>query len=551
MDASQVTEQIDTCVITASMHKDQTDEPDSARVYWDSIKKLNSIARMPLYPAFLRAKAMFKLQSVDPEIANESLLTLLDSLDLSDGDILENHIEVVRRIVSQPTFTSDQRVLCAVSCFNSDMIDCCYDFFSILIEDMSVTLMDRVECAKYLFYTEVEEHQQLAQKCLLEIVDDTSLSSSYRYESIASFIGMTGIAAKYRTTRLDVYGDETFVYPLQQRFFANEKNDTRERLLSGQHLLQMDLARDQWPEVERALLAVASGETDPMGLVPPPETADTTKWLREAIHNIRADAADMIMRLGKSEETRAQAAELIGQLGTEDVSSAIESNFYSNKQNVHLINETSSYIERMVVSSKGNVPKFDEAHNAVTDLINANDALTYAQRIHAFKSMNRISVDTARFTKYSMTQALIFCYVWQKVRDHEYAIDLKERLIQELIDMTDTCSSGHVARLVNIFSAYEESSITISLEQQLRANVSARMWALIKAEPEERRAQLSEGAYPSEDMTDERRAYLAYVDAHADTLRDELSREFVDMGFMPSRSFNELFNGEIERLKVA
>lgn len=550
MDAAQITEQIDTCTITASLHRETREESDSGKVYWEAVKKLNDIARSPFYESFMRSKALFKLHSVDPEMALERLWSLLDSLDLSDGAILENSVDVVRRIVKQYAFTSDQRFLCAVSCFNSDMIDCCFEFFSVLIQDVTMTIQDRVECAKYLFYTEVEDYVKLAQECMLSIVDDLTLPSLYRYESIAAFIGTTGIAAKYRTTLLAVYGSDEFVYPLQERFFLNDKNDTRERLLSGQHLLQLDLATEHWPVVEQILLNVASGQISPIGLVPPPCTRDNEKWLREAIHNTRADAADMIMRLGKSEQSRSQAAEIIGKLGTEDDKTAIGSNFYSNKQNVHLISETSTYIEKMVVQATGNVPKFNQVQDAITDLINSTDTLSYAQCIHAFKSLNRVSVDTARFTKYNMTQSLILCYVWHKIINHEHSSELKNRLVEELIDMADTCSSGHVTRFANIFSLYEDSGVTISLEQQLRANVGARMWTLIKAEPDERKALLSEGAYPSEEMTPERKSYIDFIDAHTEELRNELSREFVDMGFMSRHTFGDLFNGEIQRLKT-
>ena len=49
-------------------------------------------------------------------------------------------------------------------------------------------------------------------------------------------------------------------------------------------------------------------------------------------------------------------------------------------------------------------------------------------------------------------------------------------MVEELIDMANTCSSGHSSRLVNVLAGYTDLKITISYEDQIIANLQARLF---------------------------------------------------------------------------
>lgn len=501
--------------------KNETDDKKK----WSHIIKLTNMAKSPLIDDDIRFKALYEVYAYDPEMGVETLISIRDFLDLSDKDMQESHIDVLRRVINYPLFPSSQRYLCALSCWNSDLIQCCYEFFNSLMNDESMLIMDRVECSKFLYYTQNPEYLENALIFLKKIVSDVSLDSKFRYETICCFIGDTGIAAKYNTNRLAVYGDDEFVYPLQHLFFFRSQNNIRYRLLSGQYLLQISKNQD---EVQRELLHIAQNYDD------------------EDSHNVRADAADILLRMATTSEIRESCGKIIAQLGNEDNKNALQQNIYSNKQNIHLISNVEQYIEKLVVdTSLGKTPDFDTVYSQVTNLINNID-ITYAQRIHAFKSLNRVSIDSAKFTKFKLTQARIFCYVWQKIITHPKCDVLKIRLIEELIDMSDTCSTGHCSRFVNVFSHYEDESIMITLESQLKANIDARFNTLIKNINEvEKRENIICGMTPDDECRNE---YIDFITEHSQEVKNELYKEFVSDGYMSKQKFERLFQEEISRI---
>jgi hypothetical protein len=59
-----------------------------------------------------------------------------------------------------------------------------------------------------------------------------------------------------------------------------------------------------------------------------------------------------------------------------------------------------------------------------------------------------------------------------------------KRLCEELCDMADTCTTGHIGRLVNIFSGYDVT-VTIPVEEEVKSCVYARLTRIIGDKPEE------------------------------------------------------------------
>jgi hypothetical protein len=45
--------------------------------------------------------------------------------------------------------------------------------------------------------------------------------------------------------------------------------------------------------------------------------------------------------------------------------------------------------------------------------------------------------------------------IWQIIKEHEYRETLTQRIFEELIEMSGSCSSGHISRLVNVLSGFE------------------------------------------------------------------------------------------------
>ena len=65
--------------------------------------------------------------------------------------------------------------------------------------------------------------------------------------------------------------------------------------------------------------------------------------------------------------------------------------------------------------------------------------------------------------------------LWSYIYSNENKSEMQKRLLQELEDMAGTCSSGFISRLVNTISGFGELSISISFEDQIVSNFSARL----------------------------------------------------------------------------
>lgn len=504
--------------------------------YWENIKKLMSWCKDPNLPFYIRSKTLFNLYSFDKEIAIEILISIRDMIDFSSGSVLDNHRKVLEKVIIQPIFESEQRYQTCLSFYNSGFIEYCYEYFTELMKDEAVLMEFRVECCKFLFYSQLECHVKSSLYFLKEVIQDVMLSSKFRYETIACFITTTGVSTRYNVDNLQIEYDEEYVYPLQSIFFFEKRNNIRERLLSGQHILQMEYPDEKTKkEVSQIILEVCEDKNEE--------------------HDIRADAADILLRLCPDAQIKEKCGLVMQELGDEDNKNEMDRTFYSDKQNVHKIQESvDNFIENMIIyESKKSVSPFNKVHDEVNTIIQNNSKLSSAERYSALRSLTRISIDTAKFTKLNLPSSVIFCYVWQKIKDSSYDEEtgigpeqLTQRLIEELVDMADTCSTGHCNRLVNVFG----EAVRMDIVDQLESNIVARLNNAIKnIEDEELKGDVVCGMSSDSDEN-ERKSFLSFVDSYKNKLYVELHNEFVSGNFMKNNQFIKIFNEKIKKIKT-
>jgi hypothetical protein len=75
------------------------------------------------------------------------------------------------------------------------------------------------------------------------------------------------------------------------------------------------------------------------------------------------------------------------------------------------------------------------------------------------------------------------------IHSHPQKEELMLRLCQELCDMADTCTTGHIYRLVNVFSGYEVA-MSIPIEEEVKSCVFARLRKIIDTKSEEEQEQI-------------------------------------------------------------
>jgi len=472
-----------------------------------------------------------------PEEARDMIARQRDLLPFLAEPSLDQVVKLLTKIARSPEIDAHERVMTTVCLYNHGYIDICYRCFSELASDTSLIITYRIEAARYLFGTQMEEYLEVAQDCLIDIVSSQEYSSEYRYNVIAGYITKTGIATMLNSQKIRVPYNEEFVYGLQSNFFFNTENGIRERILSGQHMLDMserNVKKEEKEKIGKMLIEIAS---------------DSEKYDERA----RADAADVMMRMG-SEEQRIIARRIIAELGfSYDKNGKLTiidkaKTIYSNRENVHQMDRcVVVFIDKMVKDTSIKVKPYHEVHNDVAELVRSakeidGKKITKAIRDKIYKSLNRISIDTASFGKYKTTNAEIFVNVWariQKRKSDERKV-LEQRLIEELLDMSDTCSSGYAGRLVNVLSEFDVE-LRITWDEQIKSNIVGRINAKIRDEKDEDiRVSLAMGVMENADEED-RRIYNEYIQHYLEKIKVELYKEFVNGRFVTENEFEEYF----------
>ena len=261
-----------------------------------------------------------------------------------------------------------------------------------------------------------------------------------------------------------------FIYEAQRAFFSHANNHTFYRTLAGQYLLQKCQMNVQEirTSIEEQLMVFATDE--------------------DLDHNRRADAADVILHLG-SVPMQARARDIITALGLAETRVMT---IFENAQNVH-----TEKVEESVADVLGflvNVP-VQKVHGSPIDFEYVNGRILfmldeekklyerqasdkqYKDRHDKIRlALNRIGMDRVLYSKFNSSLSNILIKVWTYIASNtEHREEMTKRLLEELEEMSGTCSTGFATRLVNAISGFGEFNIMISWEEQITANFAGRL----------------------------------------------------------------------------
>lgn len=297
------------------------------------------------------------------------------------------------------------------------------------------------------------------------IINNVTIECDYRYKIILSL------------ENKDIPEKSFFIKESAFEFFNNNKNLILYRILAGQLILQK--YKPDYNEIkiiEENLISFANDEL--------------------LDYNVRADSADVVLKLSTTENKK-KAKDIIMELGT--VVKGNTQNIFENRQNVHNDNIEESVVEAIEflstiqtkkVSDEPNAPfiTFEYVRKSIIDFVNENKPEKKSDRYKEFKgkkncikvSLNRISLDRVLYSKFNHTLVGILLKVWSYICSHESEKVIKNRLLEELIDMCGTCSSGFASRLVNVISGFGDFNLRISWKDQITANFIGRLNARVR-----------------------------------------------------------------------
>ena len=282
-----------------------------------------------------------------------------------------------------------------------------------------------------------------------------------------------------------------------------QTNPTMYRILAAQYLLQkFSLSLDTSMLVQNTLLSFATDNT--------------------LDNNLRADATDVLMQLG-NDKMKSIGRDIILELGQSDGNVIT---IFDNSQNVHTadveasVSEVIEFFAELSLAKVNDLPiDFSYVTKQITDIMKTQkrERAKETQHFDKYKvhcaycengipmmksfsalelefcsekcmqlrvrdnrielALKRIQLDRALYSRYNSTLTNILLKVWTYLTNHEHEDEMQKRLLQELEEMSGTCSSGFASRLINVISGFGEFNIRISWEDQIKSNFFGRLSA--------------------------------------------------------------------------
>ena len=397
------------------------------------------------------------------EESNEIINRLSMMYTMSGTKILEKYLYDMCMKCKISTFL---KITAAKSlCYFNPEKELGYKALDTVCKDMEdVATPCQIEAVCLLMLHTTYKKQSLQYFC--NIINNLKLDCDYRYKTILSLENKEIPARVY------------FIKESALLFFKNQNNRTLYRILAGQYLIQKTKIKGK--ELEQTELTLMSFAQDP-----------------DLDYNLRADAADVVLQLG-SEENKKTAREIIMMLGRQD---GDVKTIFDNAQNVHVdeieqsVLEALEFLSGISMKTLSGVPgtaqiTFEYVKKHIEEELEKSKPKEPKRKTKKYKeekknydekedkikiSLNRIYMDRALYSNYNCSLLHILLKIWTYLSTHKSCEDMKNRLLEELIDMSGTCSSGFASRLVNVISGYGDFNLTISWRDQIVANFTGRL----------------------------------------------------------------------------
>jgi hypothetical protein len=212
-----------------------------------------------------------------------------------------------------------------------------------------------------------------------------------------------------------------------------------------------------------------------------------------------------------------QQRQLLGQF--EAQKPKIKRTVFEDGQNVHNERVNSSVLE-----AAANIIKDNKTMSPITFDTSLLKDLPAIQRHKVDAALHRISTDFTTF-KHGSTLYGLFQSLQSFINSNPNKDELNKRLIEELVDMSGQCATGHLSRLVNVvqgFDAAPKQKIRINIGDEVYAKVSHSLsQALKKAE--------NSAAAEAIVMGDDSKTINEFVANEVNKMASEIIKEYKDI----------------------
>ena len=235
-------------------------------------------------------------------------------------------------------------------------------------------------------------------------------------------------------------------------------------------------------------------------------------------------------------------------------SSVKHKNIYNNKQNIHSININKTikpFFDKLINMDFGerlpaNIDD-DKIHELIEEILKMSRDIIEKnnmklQTIKIERTIQRFILDNTVYTDklVSLLQLLFRSYLYIVITN-EGNEELLKRFVEELYEMADTCSTGHLVRLANIFSGYDVN-MHMDVEDELKSCIFHRLTIIINSKSEDEQDKIYDNTM-SED-------FMKILSKDLVGLINELEKEYVESKIISSTVLQELFRRYIGMFQV-
>lgn len=296
-------------------------------------------------------------------------------------------------------------------------------------------ILNLMKCQKY---------KSESLRYFIDFSNDKTVDNFYRYKCIL------GLEHTLTSDNLS-----EFIIPILQKFIENENNLIRIRILACQYGIKIDEL------ITLCINTLFSFAND-----------------ANLDYNLRGDSVDVLLH-HNDDNIIQQARNILLELAREG---KVMRTIYDNAQNVHsesIEDSAISILEIISDSCHKITTTFDDVRNSILSIIEKDD-YDKTKREKIEMALTRIYLDRGVYGKFNITLIGILCRVWNFIITHEHSEEMKNRLIDELYDASDVCSTGYAFRILNTLSGFTDFSIKISFEDQIVSNLQGRLNARIR-----------------------------------------------------------------------
>ena len=323
----------------------------------------------------------------------------------------------------------------------------------------------------------------------------------------------------------DIFYSNFIVDSCARGFIENTNNNDTFRILTLQYIIGITRLRE-WSQ--KKLLEMSTDE----GLG----------------YNKKADCIDVILSLGDDKYKETAKHNLLN-LG---VGEKRDKSIYGFRQNVHMVDEC---VEKEFL-------KLVKFHNSLKSTQSFTEIYKkfFKDESHADEikvSILRIINDNYRYKSYSMTD--IFSMVWNVANsgDPDQSVEVLQRFMEELTEMSDTCTSGHITRLVNVLSGFNftnpqgdlvEFLVGIKWEDQIYNYLQSQfMKKIYRLDNDEYIGDILIEMDCDIPLSSKQNLYKFYIENISDIVI-LIRKEFVDKCLLDSRVFDDYMSMAIIKL---